>query len=284
MNDLDKLLQPKEQWSMSAIDNIYGMSLPEYHTAPMSLVDWDKINETPIFNTYDMLYSSNYVLPENTLNFPYSSVNKAPRNTSAPTLGLSNNLYGLKEKAGKDMFYGASMKTFASVANLFANLATFGTNLNNAHRQAQNTKLQSDVEIEALDNQILYYKNQITDKFNSLIARNTVTMAAKNLRVSSGALLEKMKDDAYDASQDIRTVESNAELKKIALRSAKKQADITKRLQQSQVASNLIYSLGQAGLMIASGGGTMESWGDLYAGAGFGSENGSLNTTVYGSK
>lgn len=192
---------------------------------------------------------------------------------------LGDYLSGLKQKASKDMFWGATMKTAAAAGELFSNLATYGTNMNNANRQAQNTKLQASVQMQALDNQILYYKNQITDRFNTLMARNTVTMAAKNLRVSAGALLEQTKDAAYDATKDIQTMESNAELKKIALRFEQKQADITKKLQKSLYTTNLINSAAKLGLMVSTGGGTMESWGDLYSNA-FGS--GSLNKTVYG--
>ena len=97
------------------------------------------------------------------------------------------------------------------------------------------------------------------------MARNTVTMAAKNLRVSTGALLEETKDAAYDATKDIQMLESNAELKKIALRNEEKQAKISAKLAKSQLVTNVIQGFADLGLNVATAGGTMKSWGDLTA-------------------
>lgn len=228
--------------------------------------DW----ETDLNFDMDTFTLSDSVLSKSAIGYDYDLFNKLSGIGSGG--GYKNPqqdeyLASLKEKAGKGMFYGAAMKTGAAAMKLFAQLSTFGTNINNANRQAQVTKQNAANQIAALDNQVLYYKNQIADKFNQTIAKNTVTMAAKNLRVSAGSLLEQMKDEAYDATKDIQTLESNAELKRIALRSEQKQADITKKLQKSLEVANLAYSLGQVGLMVSTGGGTMQSWGDLYANA-----------------
>lgn len=179
---------------------------------------------------------------------------------------LGDYLGGLKAKAAKQQFYGAALKTAASAGNLFNSLLSMGLNYNLIDKQKKNTKMSVENRMQALDNQVLYYKNQITDKFNTLMARNTVTMAAKNLRVSTGALLEESKDAAYDATKDIQMLESNAELKKIALRNEEKQAKISAKLAKSQLVTNVIQGFANLGLNVASGGGTMESWGDLYSG------------------
>lgn len=178
----------------------------------------------------------------------------------------SSLLADTKEKAQKNLFMGAALKTAASAGNLFNSLLSMGLNYNLIDKQKKNTKMSVENRMQALDNQVLYYKNQITDKFNTLMARNTVTMAAKNLRVSTGALLEESKDAAYDATKDIQMLESNAELKKIALRNEEKQAKISAKLAKSQLVTNVIQGFANLGLNVASGGGTMESWGDLYSG------------------
>ena len=188
-------------------------------------------------------------------------------------------LASLKSDASKQMLTGAELKTVSDAGNFFTALINFGMGRKTNAMEAQNTKLQAEVQMKALDNEVLYYKNQIMDKFNTLIARNTVTMATKGLRVSAANLLEQTKDTAYDATKDIETLESNAELKKIALRSQQKQADITKRLKNSELAANLMKATVDLGIMAMTGGTTGQSWGNLY-----GNAYGSLNNTVYGGK
>lgn len=183
----------------------------------------------------------------------------------------------LLQTANKQRFGGAALKTFAAAGDAFNSILEYSMGRKTASMKADVTKGQLENQMAALDNQVLYYKNQITDKFAQLMARNTVTMAAKGLRVSAGALLEQTKDAAYDATQDIRMAESNVELKKIALRSQQRQADIEKKLQKNLLTANMIKGMADLGLTIATGGGTFESFGNLYANA-----YGSLNSTVYG--
>lgn len=204
------------------------------------------LNKAGMFDPY--LPNTNVAAPDRTANL------------------LADYLGGLKAKAGKEQFYGATLKGIAAAGNLFNSILSYTMGRSIADKQARNAKMSAENKMKALDNQVLYQKNQIADKFNTLLARNTVTMAAKNLRVSAGALLEQTKDAAYDATKDIETLESNARLKKIALRNEEKQTKITSKLAKTQLATNLVGSLAQAGLVIGSGGGTMKSWGDLYAG------------------
>ena len=227
---------------MSYIGSEPGMSLPEVHPTP-EIKATDSI-ETKIDQLLNEFSKSNVFNPE-------------PATDTTGALNNLNEMFGaIGQKAGREQLFGASMKTAAAAGRMFTNLLTYGTNMKNARMQAENTKLQAENQMAALDNQVLYYKNQITDKFNTLIARNTALMAAKNLRVSTGALLEQTKDAAYDATQDMRTMESNAELKKIALRSSQRQADITKKLQKTLLTANMVKSVADLGLMVASGGGT----------------------------
>lgn len=247
----------------------------------------------PEFNTDLNLDLSSLELPEKTkAKATLSAIDKTiynPAPKSDPTSAVNDTnailgdyLGGLKEKAGKQAFWGGTLKTAAVAGNLFTALLTYGTARSNINAQAQNTKLQAKVQMDALDNQVLYYKNEIMDRFNTLIARNTVLSAAKGLRVSAANILEQSKETAHDFTQDMRTLESNAELKKIVLRSEQRQADLTKKLQKNLLTANLIKGAADLGLMISTGGGTFQSWGDLWANAGFGSATESLNETVYG--
>ena len=215
-------------------------------------------------------------LPVSTYNTP------AFTPTSGTTSGFGSidtmgNLALLTSKSYGDKQFKAGMKlkSLASAGKFFTELATFGTGLDIANKKAQNTKLGAELSMKALDNQILYYKNQLTDKFNTMMARNTVLMAAKGLRVTAGEVMEKNKDAAYDATQDLRTLESNAEIQKIALRSAQKQADIAKKLEKTLLTTNLINSAAELGLNlgVAYDAGT---FGDLF------SIGDSLTDTVYG--
>lgn len=215
-------------------------------------------------------------LPVSTYNTPAF----AP--TSGTTSGFGSidtmgNLALLTSKSYGDKQFKAGMglKSLASAGKFFTELATFGTGWDIANKKAQNTKLAAELNMIALDNQILYNKNQLTDKFNTMMARNTVLMAAKGLRVSAGEVMEKTKDAAYDATQDLRTLESNAEIQKIALRSAQKQANIARHLEKTLLTTNLVSSAAELGLNlgVAYDAGV---FGDLF------SIGNSLNDTVYG--
>lgn len=249
----------KDQWAMSSAENVEGMSLPEIHS---------ETNMTPlpanIFADDSSISTGSYDSYLSGMTTPTKSGTATPQDTTNAL--LADYLGGMKSKAAKQEFTGAVLKSVASAGSVFNSIMSLSMGRRNANRQYSNAKLSAENKMAALDNQVMYYKNQIEDKFNTTLAKNTAVMAAKNLRVSTGALLEQMKDAAYDATKDIETMESNAELKKIALRNEVKQAKITKELTKSQLTTNLIGSLANLGLTVASGGGTMESWGDLYSG------------------
>lgn len=214
-------------------------------------IDIDSLNLDP--NIYSSIYSAK----------PATNTLDANNQTNAI---LGDYLGGLKAKAQKEMFTGAVLKTVASSSQLFNSLLTWGTTRANINKQRENARLEAQNEIAAMDNQLLYVKNQLMEKFNQTVAQNTVTMAAKNLKVSSGALLEESKGLAHDIDMDMRTAESNAELKKIAARAKQEQADIMANMQKSNQFTQLLGGALNLGLTISTGGGTGESWGDLYAG------------------
>lgn len=219
-------------------------------------------------------------MPDFSLNLKRSSSSFASGVKSAGTNNYSDSLTGkfmetLKSEGDADMKVGILMKTVSKAGNLFNAVLSYTSSREEARLKEANTKQSVENQMLALDNQVLYYKNQIADKFNQTMARNAVTMAQKNLRVTAGNLLEKTKDAAYDATKDIQMLESNAELKKIALRSEARQAEVTARLTNKLATANLIGSIAKLGLGVSS---DIESgaYGNLFA------EGGSLNETVYG--
>ena len=188
--------------------------------------------------------------------------------STAPVSDVSSaisaqSLFGIKALASKQMAGGAMLKSAAAAGKLFSDLITVGYNWRNINMQRDNAKLDAENQMKAIDNQILYFKNQIAERFNQTMARNAVTMAAKNLRVTAANLMEQTKDAAYDATQDISMAESNAELKKILLRSQQKQADVAAKLAKSNEISTLVGDAANLGLMIGTGGGTFQTWGDI---------------------
>lgn len=175
-----------------------------------------------------------------------------------------DNIAGLKTRADQQMATGGVLKTAASAVKVFDQLLTWDLRRGNINLQRDNTKQAADNQMLAIDNQVSYVKNQLMDKFNQLVANNTVTMAAKNLRVTAANVLETSKEAAHDIDMDFRTAESNAELEKINLRNAKKQADISAKVQKTKQMTDFIGSAANLGLNLATGGGTGMSWGNLY--------------------
>lgn len=200
--------------------------------------------------------------------------------TKDPTANILADFMGTaKAKAQKNLFEGAVLKTLTAASSAFDSAINFKYRKDIINLQSRNTKIAADNQMKAIDNQVLYTKNQIMDRFTTMVANNTVQMAAKNLRVTAGNLLEGTKSAAYDITQDFATLDSNARMKKLELESVKEQASIAKKLAHTQNWTNLISSVAKLGLAVGTGGGTGESWGDLYAGYKEGKEwlSGSLN-------
>lgn len=254
--------QYEEQWAMSAADNIYGMSLPEYHPQYTSIPDdfYSKKEESTIptdVTTFDPSIAF-------AANLPSMSGGRGASGGANPLDAFGNVLMGIKSEGDKAFKAGWGLKAIASAGELFTKLATYPMERANADRAYRNKKQDVSNQMLAIDNQVQYYKNQITDKFATTMARSSMLMAAKNLRVTAGNLLEQTKDAAYDATQDIKMLESNAELKKIALRSEAKQAKVSKDLTKKLMTTDLLGSAAKLGLVFAGGSEAGMKWGDLY--------------------
>lgn len=166
---------------------------------------------------------------------------------------IGNSLMGIKDSANRSLKAGYNLKIAAAAGEFFSKVLTYSMARSNANRAYRNKQQSVENQMLAIDNQVQYYKNQIADKFGQTMARNAMTMAAKGLRVTAGNLLEQTKDMAYDATKDIETLESNARLKKIALRSEEKQAKVARNLTKQLLASDLVSSAANLGLKIYGG-------------------------------
>lgn len=210
---------------------------------------------------------------------PSMSAGRGASGGANPLDAFGNVLMGIKSEGDKAFKAGWALKGVAAAGELFTKLATYSMERANADRAYRNKKADVSNQMLAIDNQVQYYKNQIADKFATTMARSSMLMAAKNLRVTAGNLLEQTKDAAYDATNDIKMLESNAELKKIALRSEARQAEVSRTLTKKLMTTDLLGSAAKLGLVFTGGAEAGMKWGDL-----FGSGGGSLNEVVYGGK
>lgn len=272
MNEyLNNLFYPRNQGPMSSADNIYGLSLPVYEDeAPMEVIDWlaldtpdvDPITETavadPVFAATDP-YSATPVRASSA-DMPMPSLQKA---FNAFVNGNNETL----TTAQKNMFQGAVLKTAAAASDMFSyltGLAMGAPGMINKQRDIAVQNYQN--QMDALDNQVLYIKHQLSDRFNKTVETNIMRMAANGLRVNAGNVLELTKESATEITEDMRTAESNARLKKIALAAGQKQAGEAARYAKQTFWTGLAQSAIKLGIAWETGGGTGESWGNLYAG------------------
>lgn len=252
---------------------------PGFTFDPNLYIDWKKDFESnlPDFTLNLQPRFSSSFATMGSIPSGFSGGAGTPNNNFMDSFG--NILMGIKSEGDKSLALGYGLKTVAAAGELFNDIVNYRFTRTNANLAASNTKKSVANQMLALDNQIQYYKNQITDKFAQTMSKNAVIMASKNLRVTAGNLLEQTKDAAYDATKDMRMLESNAELKKIALRSEAKQADVTKKLTKNLATANVIGSMAKLGLMVSGGMMAGVDYGNLFATA-----SGSLNETVYGGK
>lgn len=276
---LNSLFKPQEQWAMSAADNVYGMSLPEYHpeasTMAPSAIEISAaaaaepdIIEGVSFGSTDMPENDDlpYAISELINSIPQLSY-RYPDNVEKALDKLLGSNAELKAKAQKDMYEGAVLKTVAAAGDMFNRLVGIGAGqIRNIRDKASIAAQNYQNEMDALDNQVLYIKHQLADRFNKTIETNIMNLAAKNLRVTSGGVLELSKEQAQEITEDMRTAESNAELKKIALRAGQKSAKESANYAVKQLWTGLLGSATKLGLAIGTGGFTNEKWGDLYSG------------------
>lgn len=289
---INSLYRPQqEQWPMSYAYNQPGMSLPEYHPDATGIGDGDT---GPVYISGDIIPGTNPVDNNNNgmdpvlenLSFGasdqpddilariaaiYGAGGGGGAGGAGDISGLLKKLLApdprTKARAQVDLYQGAFLRTLAAADDFFtrgtAIVAGQGNNIRSAAEIAgQNYQNQMD----ALDNQVLYMKHQLEDRFNKTVETNIMNMAARNIRVNAGNVLELTKDSATEITEDMRTAESNAKLKKIALEAGKKQAKESANYAVKKMWADFAGSASLLGIMGATGGGTGESWGNLYKG------------------
>jgi hypothetical protein len=269
---INSLFKPQEQWAMSYAGNEPGMSLPEYHPEDEGVAE---PNMSLVETTPDVeLAAEGTPTADDVANMIQNMLAGIPRNTAAvpPSISkaldkLLGNSEELKARAQVGMYKGAVLKTIAAAGDLFDR----GVGL--MMGQPKNIRDTADIaaqnyqnQMDALDNQVLYIKHQLADRFNQTVETNIMNLAAKNIRVNAGNVLDLSKENASEITEDMRTAESNAELKKIALDAGKKQAKESANYAIKQLWTGFASSALKLGIMGATGGGTNEKWGDLYAG------------------
>lgn len=273
MDFIDSLLKPKTaQWEMSAADNVWGMSLPISQVDTMS------------------------VIPESS---PIPTVPEAPLavedDTQQGIQDAINAIYNLKPATADDItsamdklmkqspqylasaqvgaFTGAVMKTIGQAGDFFSKATGLAMGqLGIIDEQARIANQSYANQMAALDNQVLYIKHQLADRFNKTVESNIMQMAAKNIRVTSGGVLDLSKDLAQEITEDMHTIESNANLKKIGLQAAQKSTKAAAKYAKFTAINSFVNSAAKLGMTIASGGGTGQTWGNLWAGYKQGSE------------
>lgn len=182
-----------------------------------------------------------------------------------------NSLFGGEDEkltnAQKNLFWGSVLKTVGSASDFFSRATALSMGQLDSINQQRNISLQNyDNQMAALDNQLINLKSQLADRFNKTVETSIMDIAAKNLRVTSGGVLEMNKDLAQEITEDTQMAESNVRLNKTALDAAKKQTKESARYAKFNTISQFIQSAVKLGITWQTGGGTGESWGKLYKG------------------
>lgn len=261
-------ITPKqEQWAMSYAYNEPGQSLPEYHPEDTGL---EIATGEPADVQLGATDSPDAIAE--LIQILLGNMSQAPGTRSPDNIGpaldklLSNNA-NMKAKAQKDMYAGAVMKTVGAASDFFSRVVGIAAGQHrNIYEAAELAKQNYQNQMDALDNQVLYIKHQLADRFNKTVEMNMMNMAARNLRVTPSNVLSLSKDTAQEMTEDMRTAESNAELHKIAYRAGQKQAKESARNAENQMWAGFLSSASKLGMFVTTGGGTGESWGNLYAG------------------
>lgn len=257
---INSLMKPQEQWPMSYIENEPGMSLPEYHPEEQEAVPQvllaaeDQDNPVDIANLIAELLKSQPSYAPGAADDISKALDKILGNTEE-----------MKAKAQVDMYEGAVMKTVAAASDVFSNAVGLAFS-GNIDKQRDVTIQNYQNQMDAIDNQVLYIKHQLADRFNKTVETNIAQMAARNLKVTTGNVLELSKEQALEISEDMSEATSNARLQKIALKAGQKQAKSYAKYAHAMQWTEMAKSLTKLGIMYETGGGTGESFGNLYKG------------------
>lgn len=262
---IKSLFKPQEQWPMSYAENEPGMSLPEYHPE-----ETEETNIVPPALAAEDTYNPDELIPQ--LRALLADVLPKTNNGAVPddiTKALDK-LLGANEdtlnRARKDMYLGAMLKTTAAASDLFTRAVGLPFQLKSISSQRDTALQNYQNQMDAIDNQVLYMKHQLADRFNKTVENNIMSLAAKNLRVTSGGVLDMSKDYAQEVTEDMRELDYNARLKKIALDAGKESTKVSAKYAKSQLFTGLAQSALKLGIMWETGGGTNETFGDLYKG------------------
>ncbi|MBO7735528.1 MAG: hypothetical protein J6S67_23385 [Methanobrevibacter sp.] len=264
---------PLEQWPMESKDYL-GYDLAEIHPE-MDIIHENAFEITGIQDPDtipSVSFSAEQEKPDDIGKILQDLFSNSQPKTGQPD-DISNALNRmlssqseLNSKAMNQMFQGAVYKTVAAADDFFSRATGLimgmpGMIEKSASIASQNYQNQMD----AIDNQVLYMKHQLADRFNKTVETNIMNMAAKNIRVTAGNVLDLSKELALETTEDMRTLESNARLKKIALEAGKKSSKESARLAVKQLWTGFAQSALKLGIMWETGGGTGESWGNLYS-------------------
>jgi hypothetical protein len=267
-----------EQWPMSAADNEPGMSLPEVHPAYSPAPDVEEMAttaaftedlyqelESPSFSAEDPVIDDVPDMVKQMFGFVKPMFARADKISDSLDKLLGQNTDRLM-KAKKDMFMGAALKTAAAAGDVFDKAVGLIYGADNIESQKDIAVQNYQNRMDALDNQVLYVKHQLANRFNKTVETNIMNLAARNLRVNAGNVLDLSKEEASEITEDMREAESNARLQKIALEAGKKSARESARYAKTQLWTGLAKSAVNLGLMYVTGGGTDQKFGDLYKG------------------
>lgn len=265
-------MNKKSPYPSSSVDNKFGMSnpteFPELDEANSTPLTW--IENIPV--ALDNLFGSSTPLPSETTTTPVG----AAKTTTEGVNTLNELIAGRLDKAQAMQKMGYLMKGVGAATEMFDQIVNITSNI--AGKQVTNAKLAADNEIQAIENQVLYTKNQLMDRFNQTVARNTLINAAKNLKVTTASILEQSKKTAEDITYDFRTLESNANLRKINLEASKRMADVSAKYMRTQQWIGFAKSVGSlVGSFAGMQGGYEALSQELFG-------NTSFQSSVYGGK
>lgn len=171
----------------------------------------------------------------------------------------------------------------ADAIRWFDSIAFYHTRSTILGMQEQNTIQAYQNKMNALDNQLLYVKNQLQDKFNSAVANDIVQTAARGIRVSMSNILEKQKESAHNITQDIAIASGNVKMDKATYKSYQEQASIKRKSGQRALTNELAESSIKlaADIIAMMAGGSAGGSGSSF---GFGNFMNSLGSQVVGAQ
>lgn len=202
---------------------------------------------------------------------PGSEIGDAQNPTQA--LNQGNALWAdFLSQAREEKKTATMLNLVADAGDLFDSIVGVSAGISNAKATARNTIMSAENQITAIDNQTMYVKSRLQNRFNNMLAQTQVRQSARGLKVSAASTLEENKERAYDLTMDYATLDSNANLEKIRLENTKAQAKVAEDFTKNQTWANLLGSLNAFAFSVGTA-----DWKTLL-------DKNSLAKSVYGSK